>query len=177
MSADFTKCIKQVFDNEGGYSNDHNDSGGETMYGITKAVARENGYTGEMKNLPKATASEIFYKKYWLAGKLDKVKSTKIAFLVLDTNVNHGLKNATIILQRALNRCDAGLKVDGIFGAKTLQAVNDNCKKDAEADLINALIAERLKFYIGISKWYAYSKGWTRRVANNLIFLKELKNA
>ena len=164
----------QVLKNEGGYANDSNDSGGETMYGITKAVARENGYTGKMKNLSKATASAIYYKKYWLAGKLDKVKGIKIAFLILDMNVNHGLKNATVILQRALNRCDAGLKVDGIFGAKTLQSVNDNCKKDAEAELINALIAERLKFYIGVSKWYVYSKGWARRVADNLLFLNEL---
>ena len=135
---------------------------------------KENGYTGKMKNLPKATAANIYYKKYWLAGKLDKVKSTKISFLILDMNVNHGLKNATIIVQRALNSIGAGLKVDGILGNLTLAAINDNCHKEAEALLANALTAERLKFYIGIAKWHIYSKSWTRRTANNLHFIKEI---
>ncbi|MGJ3625940.1 glycosyl hydrolase 108 family protein [Sphingomonas sp. MMS24-JH45] len=38
--------IEEVLANEGGYANDPRDAGGETMFGITKAVARADGYTG-----------------------------------------------------------------------------------------------------------------------------------
>ena len=37
---------------EGGYSNDPQDPGGETMYGITARLARAYGYTGAMRDLP-----------------------------------------------------------------------------------------------------------------------------
>ena len=37
------KVISKIIEVEGGYSNDRSDSGGETKYGITVAVARANG--------------------------------------------------------------------------------------------------------------------------------------
>ena len=39
------KIISEIIRIEGGYVNDPSDSGGETRYGITKAVALENNYT------------------------------------------------------------------------------------------------------------------------------------
>ena len=36
--------INHIIEIEGGYVNDPNDSGGETNYGVTEKVARDNGY-------------------------------------------------------------------------------------------------------------------------------------
>ena len=43
--------IDGVIAREGGYVNDPRDAGGETNWGITKAVARANGWAGPMRQL------------------------------------------------------------------------------------------------------------------------------
>ena len=40
------RIINAIIDREGGYVDEPDDSGGETNYGVTKAVARANGYRG-----------------------------------------------------------------------------------------------------------------------------------
>ena len=57
------KIIEATVQKEGGYSNNPNDSGGETMWGITAAVAREVGYTGAMKDMTRAQAIAIYTSK------------------------------------------------------------------------------------------------------------------
>ena len=47
----FLKFFNYILLVEGSYSNDRNDKGGETKYGITKEKARECGYKGSMKIL------------------------------------------------------------------------------------------------------------------------------
>lgn len=54
--------VEKVLKSEGGYVNNPKDKGGETKYGITVAVARANGYKGNMRNLPKQTAIDIYKK-------------------------------------------------------------------------------------------------------------------
>ena len=53
------EVIDGVIRREGGYVNDPRDAGGETCWGITVAVARANGWTGPMKDLPRETAAAI----------------------------------------------------------------------------------------------------------------------
>ena len=52
--------INHVIEIEGGYVDDPSDSGGETNYGITKAVARRYGYAGHMRDLPREVAYQIY---------------------------------------------------------------------------------------------------------------------
>ena len=52
--------IEEVLRREGGYVNDPSDAGGATNFGITQATARQNGYTGDMRALPRALAKEIY---------------------------------------------------------------------------------------------------------------------
>ena len=65
MSVD--TLIKDIIKVEGGYTNDPSDSGGETCWGITIAVARANGYAGAMKDMPQQVAYDIYYKQYVVA--------------------------------------------------------------------------------------------------------------
>src|SRR3546814_10787624 len=49
----------------GGYVDHPNDRGGPTNFGITQAVARANGYLGEMRKLPRETAKAFYRAIYW----------------------------------------------------------------------------------------------------------------
>ena len=56
--AAFDKAFDHTVGKEGGYSNHPSDRGGETMWGITIAVARDYGYSGNMREMPVETAKE-----------------------------------------------------------------------------------------------------------------------
>ena len=56
----FDDAFDALIGNEGGYSNNPKDPGGETMWGITARVARAAGYTGPMRDLPRDTAKAPF---------------------------------------------------------------------------------------------------------------------
>jgi len=127
--------IKQIIDDtigrEGRYSNNPKDSGGETMWGITAEVARRNGWTGRMRDLPREVAVDIYTREYLILPGFDKLVpiSASIAEEVFDTGVNTGVYTAGKFLQRALNLFNKGgslypdLRVDGSVGPYTREAL------------------------------------------------------
>ncbi len=119
----FNKFLNYIFEVEGGFTDDENDRGGATNFGITEEEAREFGYTGDMRNLTKDFAKNIYLKKYYLGNKLDKVINNKVALSIFDWAVNsgrRGIKKAQIVA----NKFGANLIIDGIIGNKTLEAIN-----------------------------------------------------
>ena len=126
----FAQAFMEVVLVEGGYSNHPYDSGKETMYGITEAVARAHGYQGLMRDLPLHQAEAIYRRAYWDLLRLDEIAlvALPIALELFDTGVNCGTGVAAEFLQRslnALNRQQADypdVKVDGDLGSKTLDA-------------------------------------------------------
>lgn len=120
----FEKIFDYLLKVEGGYSDDKNDKGGKTKFGITEEEARDFGYKGSMQDLTKDFAKNIYLKKYYLGNKLDKVVDDKVALSICDWAVNsgrNGTKNAQIAINQLTN---ANLDVDGIIGNKTLEALN-----------------------------------------------------
>ena len=120
----FERIFDYLLRVEGGYSDDKNDKGGKTKYGITEEEAREFGYKGNMHDLTIDFAKNIYLKKYYLGNKLDKVVNDKVALSICDWAVNsgrNGTKNAQIAINQLTN---ANLDVDGIIGNKTLEALN-----------------------------------------------------
>ncbi|KCX64471.1 glycosyl hydrolase 108 family protein, partial [Acinetobacter baumannii 1146103] len=143
--------LEELIKREGGYVNNPADRGGATKYGITQAVARENGWNGNMKDLPLEFAKSIYKKQYWLEPRFDQVNalSPSVAEELLDTGVNCGPNFAKPLLQRALNLLNnqgkAGwpdLKVDGVYGSATLGALKTYLSKrgkDGEKVLVRVL--------------------------------------
>ena len=122
----------ELINREGGYVNNPADRGGATKYGITEAVARNNGYKGSMKDLPIDTAKSIYKKQYWISPRFDQVNliNTAVAEELLDTGVNCGVAFAKPLLQRALNLLNnqgkggwPDLEPDGVYGPATLSAL------------------------------------------------------
>lgn len=52
MNSSVADLIADLIAIEGGYSNDPDDSGGETTWGVTERRARKFGYTGPMIDMP-----------------------------------------------------------------------------------------------------------------------------
>lgn len=148
------EALKHLLGNEGGYSNNPADPGGETMYGVTVRVARSYGYMGEMRNLPLATAIDIYRSNYWAPIKADQLPD-ELRFHVFDAAVNSGPAQAVKWLQRA-----AGVVEDGVIGPMTISAAGK-----VSFAKYNAI---RLRFMTDLSTWATFGRGWARRIADNL---------
>lgn len=153
----FDNSFSQLIGNEGGYSNNPHDAGGETMWGITSRVARENGYLGDMKELPLQTAKDIARKIYWDPFHCDGLPE-ELAFQVFDTAYNGG--KPILWLQQSV-----GVLADGHIGPSTLKAAQ-TCDVSKAIMKFNSL---RLQYYTGLSSWGYFGKGWVNRIANNLM--------
>ncbi|WP_438767889.1 glycoside hydrolase family 108 protein [Kushneria sp. TE3] len=154
----FEKAFERLIGHEGGYVNHPSDPGGATKWGITQRTAREVGYRGDMRDLSRDRAREIYLTAYWLRARCDQYDGA-IGYQLFDVAVNSGIGNAIRMLQRA-----AGVADDGIVGPVTLAAINN---RDPLA-LIVLLNAERQAFYTRLSTWESFGRGWSRRVAENL---------
>ena len=92
----FQKAINHLFKLEGGYSNNKYDKGGETNYGITQKtysayLKKQNFQNKTVKDITKEEAINIYYQEYWLSSGSDKITDFKLAYLLFDSCVNHGL--------------------------------------------------------------------------------------
>lgn len=142
--------IDDIIRVEGGYVNDPNDPGGETNWGITVQVARQNGYVGSMKDMPQSTARLIYRNEYVVKPGFDKVAqlSPEIALELIDTGVNMGVPVASHFFQRCLNAFNlqgaiySDLVVDGRIGNASLSALKQYLayrKGDAVPVMLKAL--------------------------------------
>ena len=151
----FETAFDLLITHEGGFSNHPDDPGGATMYGITEAVARENGYTGAMRDLTLDFAKSVYRKKYWDACRCDQMPD-QLRYPLFDGAVNSGPGQSTKWLQVAL-----GVKTDGAIGPVTQQAAN-NC---FPAIVRQKMVGNRLRFMTELKNWPSFSKGWSRRIA------------
>jgi lysozyme family protein len=153
----FDDAFDDLMGNEGGYSNNQADPGGETMWGVTARVARENGYSGAMRALPLETAKAIAKKRYWDPARCDELDA-RLAFQVFDTAYNGG--HPIQWLQQAV-----GVTADGIFGPATLEALNN-------VDPLKVMMrfnAYRLQYLGNLKTWPTFGHGWANRIAANLL--------
>ena len=154
----FAAAFEKLLKHEGGYANHPADPGGETMWGITKRVAVENGYIGDMRSMPQSVAMAIYKAKYWDACQAENLPAD-LRYALFDAAVNSGVVQATKWLQRA-----CGAKDDGIIGPQTIKAANslstDGIKRK--------MLSQRLRFLAGLPNWPAFSRGWANRIADLL---------
>ncbi|MDE2468717.1 MAG: hypothetical protein KGL35_08240 [Bradyrhizobium sp.] len=160
---------------EGGYTDNPADAGGPTKFGITEAVARANGYQGDMRELPLETAKAIYRTKYWNALNLPPIdaRTQEVAEQLFDIAVNDGPFIAAEFLQTALNAfnrrgVDYGdVSVDGEIGASTLKAFKaflDRRGADGIRVLGRALNVQKGARYLALAKARAadedFEFGW-----------------
>lgn len=171
----FDYAVKVVLNHEGGYSNDPDDPGGETNFGITQADLKEHMndfslFPQDVKDLTQIEA-EYFYKKvYWDKYNYNAINSLRIATKIFDMAVNMGAHEAHELVQRALGYCGySHLSIDGILGGHTLAAINETCLHGRDQDLMNELINEAKWFYEHLvekkPKLKKFLNGWLKRAS------------
>ncbi|MEN2984875.1 MAG: glycosyl hydrolase 108 family protein [Dictyoglomaceae bacterium] len=94
----FEKAVNFVLKWEGNYSNDKDDYGGETKYGISKRSYPDL----DIKNLTIEKAKEIYRKNYWEKMKCDNLPYP-MDIIVFDTSVNMGISTAQELLKKSNN--------------------------------------------------------------------------
>lgn len=150
----FSRCIKVILRNEGGYVNHPNDPGGETNFGIAKKFYPEE----DIKNMTKERATYLYYKDYWTPMNLKGLQNEELVLQVFDFGVNAGIKTSIRMLQRLV-----GVTDDGIIGKITTKVVNDQ-----PIELVDKFKMRRKIFYMNLAakkpKLQVFLRGWLRRV-------------
>ena len=147
----FEEAFKHVVEAEGGYVNDPNDPGGETIYGITKRDHHDMWKDGP----PSLEAAQHRYKvAYWDLAHCDALP-WPLALFVFDAAVNQGVDAANRLLQKA-----AGTIQDGIIGKNSLVAI----ARADQRDLCGLFLADRALRYTGTRNFDRFGRGWLKRL-------------
>lgn len=167
-------AFRYLFKNEGSvYTNDPDDSGGPTKYGITKRTyERFFGHEvldSEIEHMTPAIAKQIYAAHYWAPLHCGEIKPAGFAIAFFDTGVLYGVGKTALFIQRSLSLCGAPIKLDGIIGDKTLGFINmmGGGSWPAKHSLMNTfhgLILERIDEVCWDNpKNEKFRKGWTNR--------------
>lgn len=148
---------------EGGLTNDKNDKGGRTNFGVTQ-TEYDVYRTGKklliqtVANITSDEVKDIYLNHYWLPSKCDQM-GDKLSVMVFDTSVNMGQGRSIKFLQGAI-----GAKVDGVIGPETIAKM----KTFDINTLVGSYIAARKTFYQNIVKndptQEGFLDGWLRRL-------------
>lgn len=123
-------AINRVIRIEGGkrFTDDPDDPGGKTRFGITERLARHHGYAGSMRRLPRDVAVRIYRAEFWDPLRLDDVLRANLprtADEMLESSVNCGAWRTGEWLQSVLRAMGAELLVDGAVGPRTVAALRE----------------------------------------------------
>lgn len=168
------QMIADLIKVEGGFSDHKDDAGKATMYGVTESVARANGYTGPMREMPISVAQNIYRKRYFIDPGFESIYllSPAIAEELFDTGVNMGTSVPGPWLQRLLNvfnDAKTDLVVDGKIGPATIVALRLFLNKrgsEGEAVMVRGLNCLQGCRYIELTEKReqnrAFVYGWIR---------------
>lgn len=146
----FDSAVNFVLSAEGGFSDDSQDAGGQTKFGISK-----HGYPDvDIPNLTREQAVDIYKRDFW-----DRLQCGELPhgldIVFFDCAINQGPVPAVRMLQNALK-----VTADGIMGAITIRAAQN------APDVLQEFLARRMYAYSVIPQVLRYGLGWFRRIAS-----------
>lgn len=154
---DFDTAFTRLIGNEGGLTENPNDPGGLTNWGISQRSYPDV----DIRNLTRDQAAAIYLRDFWdPLGDADPA----IKFQVFDFAVNSGIQTAIRKLQAAIEVAD-----DGHWGPKSAAKLAE-CDKN---DVLMRFVAQRLRFWTSLSTWPTFGKGWANRAASQLEYATE----
>lgn len=160
--ARFRRAVEFVLAHEGELSEDPDDPGGVTKYGISARSYPELGPEG-IRRLTREQAIAIYRRDWWDRYGYARLPDP-VAAKVFDLAVNMGPSAAHRILQLALRTCGFPVAADGVLGPQTLEAAH---RADPER-LMPELRAEAALHYALLvlqspDRRRKYLRGWLRR--------------
>jgi lysozyme family protein len=169
MKSRFAECLTLVLKHEGGYSEHPDDKGGATLNGVTQTTydrwrALKGKPLQHVRHMQPEERDAIYMANYWQAGKCDQMPAP-LDYLHFDGCVNHGIKQASKFLQRAL-----GVEDDGSIGPQTLAAVRQDDAAGSIEAVCGSILAQRECFYKDLAErkpsQNKFIKGWLNRISD-----------
>ena len=157
MKHNFDKCLKMLLHHEGGFVNHPRDPGGMTNLGVTRTVYEK--WVGrkvseqEMKDLKTEDVAPLYKQKYWDRCKCDELPSG-LDWSVFDWAVNSGVSRSSKAIQQIVKVTE-----DGVIGPVTIKKILEHDPND----IIMSFADIRADFYIGLSTFDTFGKGWLNR--------------
>lgn len=151
----FCKLIEYILLSEGDYSNDPDDPGGPTKYGIALNYNKEILATmgiKDVKGLTYPQAKQIYYVKYWLACGANYIHDESLAYMHFDTAVNCGVGTANIFLGR-LSKNPKNYEANGKNEVLWLK-------------LYIEYLSFRMSYYTTIKGGLKFLRGWINRLVD-----------
>lgn len=149
-----------------GWVNDPDDRGGATQTGVTlgtykayrKSVGKPTPTVSDLRNISYEEWRAVLKTLFWDKVNADAFKSEDVAVMVVDWYWGSG-RYAITNTQKVL-----GVAADGLFGAKSLAALNGY--RRGQHELWKAIRDARRAFYTRIAKGRQakFLKGWLNRV-------------
>lgn len=145
MSFNKNETLDRIWDfikeHEGVYSNDKDDRGGETKFGIASRF-----HPGvDVKNITEQDARNIWENEYYKPSGADRM-NPGIGLYLADAAFNQGLGGMRSIMQNAIHTTN-------------IDRMNTMNQRDVLEKIHNA----RMERYRGTPGWNKFARGWTRR--------------
>lgn len=175
--ADFETAVNLALKHEGGFVDHPSDPGGATNFGISlRFLATQKEICGDfdqdgdvdyndIKNMEIDDAKRVYKVCWWDKYNFSALSNQRIADKLFDTAINCGMRQCALLCQRAVNRVHQNpeLKVDGLFGTKTLEMLN----KINPDRFLPVFRSEQAAFYEALvknnPKLSVFLKGWLKR--------------
>lgn len=166
--ASFTPALTNTEKWEGGYSNNPNDSGGETYRGISRhSFPSWSGWAiidaTSNKNDLNSNASlqvlvgDFYHSTFWKYG---AINNQAVANKLFDCAVNVGTVHSTKIAQQVCN-----IPMDGLIGPNTISAINQKASDAFLSAFDSAAEAYHKAIAADNPRDAAFLAGWLRRDA------------
>jgi len=171
--SDFNNILEKTLKNEGLYSDDKDDLGGETFMGISRANFPEwMGWNiiDSHKNNPDFPKSlkfhselqsmviEFYQENFWDKIQGYKITDLRVSESMFDFAVNAGVRTSIILAQRIV-----GATVDGVQGNETISKINNF---NAQLFVAEFMVA-KIRHYLSIVEKHPvnlkFFHGWVRR--------------
>lgn len=160
--------LNRLLEREGGLSDQSNDHGGITNFGLTKDFLEDltqKSWTPELiKVITMTEAKELYTLWFQKLHFTDLPDDLNLLDSIIDYAVNSGSSPAIRALQKAV-----GETPDGVIGPKTLIAIS----KFSNLSIIrNRILANRLRLFGNIiskdSTQAKFAAGWLNRIASQI---------
>jgi hypothetical protein len=169
----FAVAIQTVLKHEGGFSDNKNDPGGITNYGISlrylKSEKMDLNADGkydykDIRQLNVDKAKKIYFDKWWNKYQYYKIKNQQVATKIFDMSVNMGSDRAHKILKKAINAIVIeDIPVDGRLDTSTINTINTL----PSTHLLMVLRDLQKKFYVNLTinnpRLLVFLNGWMKR--------------
>lgn len=159
-SSKFETAIEVILNNEGGLSNNPNDRGGMTKFGISKASYPHIN----IEKLTKEEAIKIYRKDFWDKFKLERIKDQEVLNKVFNMCVLMGKARATLLFESTLIKLGFNIPKDGILDDEMIHIINNY-----NSGTLIAKYKEELKKFIDRivetnPSQKVFYKGWMNRI-------------